>query len=62
MPFANAAFLQHYFACFDDNVDLAIEPIRWDSWKLYTPKAVFLAFFGSLFPPKYDVMAVFRRS
>lgn len=61
VPFVNAAFLKHYFSCFDNNADLAIEPVRLNSWRLYTPRTLFLAFFGYFFPPKYDVMAVFRR-
>ncbi len=61
VPFVNTSFLVHYFRCFDDNVDLALEPIRFDSWKIWSPATLAHAFLGSLWAPETDVMAVFRR-
>lgn len=62
VPFCNAAFLQHYFRCFDDNLDLALDPIDMSNLKLWTPKTLWLALFGSWSPPRCDMMAVFRRT
>ena len=59
VPFVNFAFVNHYFACFDNTVDLALEPMRVGSWKLWSPKTLFLGFFGSFFSPESDVMFVF---
>ena len=60
-PFVNEAVVQHYFRCFDNNVDIALDPPRVDSWRLWTPKALGLALFGYFAPPTCDLMAVFRR-
>jgi len=61
VPFVNAAFLQHYFRSFDDNVDLALDPPDLSNWKLWTPKTLWLGLFGSFTPPRCDMMAVFER-
>ena len=61
LPGVNSAFLEHYFKCYDNNVDLAVEGIKMSSWKLYNPVTLVHFFFGSLYPPECDVMAVFRR-
>jgi SAM-dependent methyltransferase len=61
VPFVNAAFLQYYFRCFDNNVDLALDPPRFDHWALWTPKSLWLGLFGYYFPPSCDAMAVYRR-
>lgn len=61
VPFVNAAYVQHYFRCFDNNVDIALDPPRIDHWALWTPKALWLALFGYYFPPSCDAMAVFAR-
>lgn len=61
IPFLNAAFVAFYFRAYDNNLDLAIEPPKLKSWKLWTPLSLFLGLFGYFFPPRSDVMAVFRR-
>jgi 2-polyprenyl-3-methyl-5-hydroxy-6-metoxy-1,4-benzoquinol methylase len=62
VPGVNSAFLEHYFKCHDNNVDLAIEPIRLSSWKLWSPVTAAHALFGYFWPPECDVMAVFRKA
>ena len=61
VPFANESFLFHYLRCFDNNVDLVLEPIRMSNWRLWTPLTLFHALFGALIAPTTDGMAVFRR-
>ncbi len=61
VPFVNTGFVTHYFSCHDDTLDLALEPIRMNSWRLWTPKTLFLALFGAFTAPETDVMAVFQR-
>lgn len=60
VPFVNTPFVTHYFQCFDNTVDLALEPIKMSSWRLWSPQTLFYAFAGSYFAPESDVMAVFR--
>ncbi len=62
LPFVNSCFVNHYFKCHDDTVDLAIEPINPKSWKLWTPLTLFYALFGYFFAPESDVMVVYRSS
>jgi 2-polyprenyl-3-methyl-5-hydroxy-6-metoxy-1,4-benzoquinol methylase len=61
LPFVNQAFLMHYLHCNGDDVDAAMEPIRANNIKLYTPVTLMHAFFGSLYAPETDVMAIFRK-
>jgi SAM-dependent methyltransferase len=61
VPGVNSAFVNHYFSCHDDNCDLAVEPIKLSSWKLYTPVTLAHFLFGSFWAPESDVMVVFRR-
>jgi 2-polyprenyl-3-methyl-5-hydroxy-6-metoxy-1,4-benzoquinol methylase len=60
IPTVNQRFITHYFACHDNNVDLALEPIHPGSWKLYRPVTLFYALFGALIPPETDVMVIYR--
>jgi 2-polyprenyl-3-methyl-5-hydroxy-6-metoxy-1,4-benzoquinol methylase len=60
IPFVNQRFLLHYFRCCDDNIDLALEPIHANNWRLWTPLTLFYALFGSVSAPETDGMAVFR--
>ncbi|HEX2676478.1 MAG TPA: class I SAM-dependent methyltransferase, partial [Polyangiales bacterium] len=60
VPFVNQAFVNHYFACHDNTVDLATEPINPKSLKLYTPLTLIYALFGYFFAPESDVMVVYR--
>lgn len=59
VPFVNTPFVTHYFRCFDNTVDLALEPVHTGSWKLWNPVTLWLGLFGSYFAPESDVMAVF---
>lgn len=60
IPFVNTPFVNHYFSCFDDTVDLALEPIKVGSWKLWSVASVWYALVGSYVAPETDVMAIFR--
>jgi 2-polyprenyl-3-methyl-5-hydroxy-6-metoxy-1,4-benzoquinol methylase len=62
VPFVNTSFLIHYFRAFDDNVDLAIEPIRFGSWKIWSPLTLAHALLGSFWAPETDVQAIFRKT
>ena len=61
VPFINARFALRYYACFDDTLDVAFEPPTVKSWRFWSPVTFFWAFFGWLFPPRTDVMVVYRR-
>ena len=60
VPFVNTPFVTHYFRCFDNTVDVALEPINVKSWKLWSPTTLWYAFAGSFLAPDADVMVVFR--
>jgi 2-polyprenyl-3-methyl-5-hydroxy-6-metoxy-1,4-benzoquinol methylase len=62
VPAVNSAFVAHYFKCYDNNVDLAVEPIKMSSIRLWSPVTLAHALFGYFWPPECDVMAVFRRT
>jgi SAM-dependent methyltransferase len=62
VPFLNERFMAHYVQCADNTLDAAFETIRVTQRRLWTWKALFLAFFGSFFSRKTDVTAVFRRA
>jgi 2-polyprenyl-3-methyl-5-hydroxy-6-metoxy-1,4-benzoquinol methylase len=61
VPFVNSAFIDHYFRCFDNNVDLVLEPIKLN-FKVLSPLTLAHALFGSYWAPESDVMALFRRT
>ncbi len=58
-PCANLNFALHYASFFDNNLDLAFEPIRLNP-RLLTPKSLFLAFFGYFRAPQADMTVIFR--
>ena len=60
-PTMNPRFALHYVRCLDDVFDLVSEPIRTDSWKLYTPVTLMFALFGFFFDRHTDVQAVFKK-
>jgi 2-polyprenyl-3-methyl-5-hydroxy-6-metoxy-1,4-benzoquinol methylase len=62
VPGANTAFLNHYFSCYDNNCDLAVEPPKLSSLKFWSPMTFAYALFGYFWPVDSDVMAVFRRA
>jgi 2-polyprenyl-3-methyl-5-hydroxy-6-metoxy-1,4-benzoquinol methylase len=59
-PTMNPRFVLHYVRCHDDTFDLVTEPIRADSWKLWTPVTLFFALFGYFFDRHTDIQTVFR--
>jgi SAM-dependent methyltransferase len=59
-PFMNPRFVLHYLRCLDDVWDLVAEPIRFNSYKLWTPVTLFFALFGYFFDRHTDIMVVFR--
>ena len=62
VPAVNSSFVFHYFECFDNNCDLVVEPIKVNSWRIWSPVTLGHALFGYFFAPESDVMAVFRRT
>lgn len=60
-PTMNPRFVLHYVRCFDDVFDLVAEPIRTNSWKLWTPVTLFFAFFGYFFDRHTDIMFTFTK-
>lgn len=50
----------HYLRCHDDCLDLLTEPVRFDSWRMYTPLTAFYMFFGYFFDRHTDIMFTFR--
>lgn len=60
VPFINSRFIFHYAACFDNMMEVAFEPIRFNNPKLWTLTTLFFGLFGYFFSPKTDVMAVFQ--
>jgi 2-polyprenyl-3-methyl-5-hydroxy-6-metoxy-1,4-benzoquinol methylase len=62
LPGANPAFITHYFSCFDNNCDMAVEPPRLDSLKFWSPMTFAHLFLGYFWAPEADVMAIFRRT
>ncbi len=61
VPTVNSAFVNHYFKCHDNNVDLAVEPVNPKSLRLWTPVTLAHALLGYFWAPESDVMAIFRR-
>jgi 2-polyprenyl-3-methyl-5-hydroxy-6-metoxy-1,4-benzoquinol methylase len=61
VPAVNSAFVNHYFKCYDNNCDLALEPIKMKSWKLWSPITLGHMLLGYFWAPESDVMAIFRR-
>lgn len=62
VPFVNARFVMHYFRACDDMLDLAVEPIRANTLRLYALDTLFWALFGGFFAPETDVMVVYRQA
>ena len=61
VPFVNSSFLFHYFRCFDDNIDLVLEPPRLDSIKVFSPMTFVHGFLGYFWAPETDVTAIFKK-
>ncbi|HKU43607.1 MAG TPA: class I SAM-dependent methyltransferase [Polyangiales bacterium] len=62
VPFVNSRFVTHYFRACDDMLDLAVEPIRANTLRLYALDTLFWALFGGFFAPETDVMVVYRQA
>jgi hypothetical protein len=60
IPTMNPRFVLHYVRCLDDVYDLVAEPIRANSWKLWSPVTAFYGLFGYFFDRHTDVQAIFR--
>ncbi len=58
-PCANLNFALHYAKCFDNNLDLAFERVRF-SRRLLSPRTLYLALFGYFNAPEADVTVIFR--
>jgi len=61
VPFVNIRFVTYYFSCFDNTLDLSLEPIQINSWRLWSPLTLFYGLFGYFFAPETDVMAVYQK-
>jgi 2-polyprenyl-3-methyl-5-hydroxy-6-metoxy-1,4-benzoquinol methylase len=59
-PGMNGRFFDYYTQLGDNTLDFALEPLHWKLWKLYTPVALFWAFFGYFFVPEDSLMVVYR--
>lgn len=60
MPFMNGRFYQFYTRTGDETIDYVLEPLRLNLWQMYTPMAIFWAFFGYFFSVDDNVMAIYR--
>jgi 2-polyprenyl-3-methyl-5-hydroxy-6-metoxy-1,4-benzoquinol methylase len=60
MPGMNGRFFDYYTQLGDNTLDFALEPLHWKLPKLYTPIALFWAFFGYFFVPEDSLMVVYR--
>jgi len=59
-PFGNVRFQNYYAKLFDDNLDLAFEPLRFH-WKMLTPRGLGLGLFGRLVSSHAEMMMLFRK-
>jgi SAM-dependent methyltransferase len=60
-PGRNQRFGLYYLRAYDDCLDLTTEPIRLNSWRLWTPLSLFFFLFGYFFDTHADVAFVFRK-
>lgn len=60
MPFMNGRYFAYYVRTGDNTLDYGLEPPRLTLPALWSPVALFWAFFGSFFRSDENVMAVFR--
>ncbi len=59
-PFINVRYGQYVGKCGDNMIDLAFEKLDL-SFKLISPRGLFLAFFGYFLCPEGDMLAIFRK-
>jgi 2-polyprenyl-3-methyl-5-hydroxy-6-metoxy-1,4-benzoquinol methylase len=60
LPCVNVRFCHYYANLFDNTLDLAFDALRF-TWHVVTPKAVILALFGRFWPPRSEMMFLFRK-
>lgn len=60
IPGVNTRFAMHYTRLLGDDLDLGLEPFHIEDPRLWSPKSIWLAWFGFFFPPEIDVMAIYR--
>jgi 2-polyprenyl-3-methyl-5-hydroxy-6-metoxy-1,4-benzoquinol methylase len=61
VPFLNSRFYLYYMRLCDNSLDCLMEPPRPLPLLARLPITLFWGFFGSMFAPQTDVMALFRR-
>jgi 2-polyprenyl-3-methyl-5-hydroxy-6-metoxy-1,4-benzoquinol methylase len=62
VPCMNGRFFWYYVHTGDNTLDYALEPIRFNIPKMYTPAALFWALFGYFFKPADNLMVLYRTS
>jgi hypothetical protein len=60
MPCMNGRFFWYYCQTGDNTLDYALEPIRFNIAKMYTPASLFWALFGYFFRPADNLMVLYR--
>lgn len=62
LPGMNGKFFDYYTQLGDNTLDFALEPLHFNKLRLYSPVALFWAFFGYFFVPEDSLMVVYRTS
>lgn len=60
LPGMNGRFFDYYTQLGDNTLDFALEPLHFNLPRLYSPIALFWAFFGYFFVPEDSLMVVYR--
>jgi 2-polyprenyl-3-methyl-5-hydroxy-6-metoxy-1,4-benzoquinol methylase len=60
IPGVNTRFAMHYCRTLGDDVELGLEPFHIEDPRVWSPKSIWLAWFGFFFAPEIDVMAIYR--
>lgn len=60
IPGVNTPFVMHYGRLNGDDLDLGLEPFHSDTPGLWSPRMLWLAWFGFFFAPETDVMVIYR--
>ena len=61
VPMENTRFGLHYMESHDNCLDLLTEPVKMNSWRLWSPVGWFFAAFGYFFDRQTDVQFMFRK-
>lgn len=59
-PFINLRFFRHYAELNDNTLDLGFEDYHITP-RLFTPRSLFFALFGSMLPPVSEMLVIFRK-